>query len=337
MTVVGTLTLCIVFLPGVQTGGPTDPRLVRPDPANATIEGRVLLPSGRSADGNVRITLSNAQNTLTTFFTDKHGEFRFLNLTEGTYYLQATGDAKYFEPVTETVRLGRGQMAHINLSLKPKTNTATVRPGSRVVSAAELSSEAPIAARREYQQAVKLLGRQKREEAIEHLLRALSLYPEYLIARNDLGAQYLKLKRLDEAEEQFRRVLDADPKHYNSQYNLGLVFLERGRAVEASAQLVQAISIDPTRAEARLWLGVALFALGDLASAERELTRALISGGAEGVAAHYHLAQIYIKRGDDREAERALNAYLEEAPRGEYSEEAKRLLKAMEKPRNTRK
>lgn len=327
----GALTICFAFLLGAQASGPTDPRLVQPDPANATIEGRVLLPSGRSADGNVRITLSNGQNTLTTFFTDKHGEFRFLNLPEGTYYLQATGDAKQFDSVTETVRLSRGQMAHVNLSLKPKSETTSSSPGSRVVSAAELSADVPVAARKEYQQAVRLIGRQKREEAIEHLLRALSLYPEYMIARNDLGAQYLKLKQLDEAEAQFRRVLAADPKHYNSQYNLGLVFLERGRAVDASAQLMQAISIDPTRAEARLWLGVARLALGDFASAERELTRALISGGAEGVAAHYHLAQIYIKRGDEREAVRALNAYLEESPRGEYSQEAKRLLKILEK------
>jgi hypothetical protein len=64
---------------------------------------------------------------------------------------------------------------------------------------------------------------------------------------------------------------------------------------------------------------------GDLVSAETVLTKALVMGGHECVAAHYHLARIYLARGDKPEALREVRAYLEDAPRGEYIKEAKQL------------
>jgi tetratricopeptide (TPR) repeat protein len=76
---------------------------------------------------------------------------------------------------------------------------------------------------------------------------------------------------------------------------------------------------------ADLWLGFALLESGDLASAETELTKALVMGGSECVAAHYHLARIYLARGDRAEALRALQAYLKDAPKGEYVTEARQL------------
>jgi len=156
---------------------------------------------------------------------------------------------------------------------------------------------------------------------------ALSIYPEYLAARNDLGAQYLKLKRIDEAEKHFQTVIEKDPKNFNAQFNLGLVRVERKAYADAISELNKSIVIDSTRPVARLWLGFALLESGDLGNAERELTKALVMGGPQCVAAHYHLARIYLARGDSNEALRALRAYLEDAPKGEYAADAKQLEK----------
>ena len=81
---------------------------------------------------------------------------------------------------------------------------------------------------------------------------------------------------------------------------------------------------------ARLWLGYAFLETGDLATAERELTKALIMGGNQCVAAHYHLARIYLARGDKKEALRAVRAYLDDAPKGEYATEAEQLEKQIQ-------
>src|SRR5205085_5631475 len=163
-----------------------------------------------------------------------------------------------------------------------------------------------------------------------HFEVAVSLYPEYLAARNDLGAQYLKLKRLDEAEKQFQLVLVRDPKNFNAVFNLGLVRVERHDYQDAIAHLNQAIALDGSRPVARLWLGFALLEMGDPRGGERELLKAVVMGGPECAAANYHLAGIILGRGDSAEAARYLGVYLEDAPKGEYTEDAKQLQKKIQ-------
>jgi TolA-binding protein len=323
------VTSAVIFILAAYLQDNTSVRygVQRPDPNTASIEGRVTLPSGRSADLNIKITLSNSQSMLTTFFTNRHGEFRFPNLSEGTYYVRAEGDANIYEPVTETVRLARGQITHMTITLRRREEIVSRATGPMVVTAAEFDQQVPTVARKEYSAAVKLIAKGRRQEAIAHLKQAIVIYPDFFIARNDLGAQHLKLKQLDEAAEQFRLVLEKHPKYFNSIFNLGLVMIERKNYAEAINQLNRAIAIDSARPGARLWLGVALLEMNDLPGAERELSKALITGGGEFAVAHYYLAQLYLRRGDVTEAMRALKAYLEEAPRGEYAEQSRLLLK----------
>lgn len=320
----------LALLCSVQSGAQVlDPRLYGPDPNNASIAGRVLLPSGRSADANIKVTLSNQQSMLMTLFTSQHGEFQFLNLSEGTYFLQASSPSQLFDPATESIRLVRSQVGRINLTLRSRAATSNVITKAATVSSKELAQQAPPAARKAYAQAVKLIAKSRRTEAIQQLQQALTLYPGYLAARNDLGAQYLKLKQFQEAAQEFQRILETDANYVNAHFNLGLVWLEQQRYGEALAQLRQAMTLDQSRPDVQLWLGVALLETNDLPAAERALTKALITGGHELAVAHFYLAQLYLRRGDSTASARALKIYLEEAPKGEQAEEAKTLLKKL--------
>ncbi len=193
------------------------------------------------------------------------------------------------------------------------------------MSAAELKQSVPSAARKQYELGLKSVNKGNFQQAATYFQQALTIYPEYLAARNDLGAQYLKLKQIDEAEKQFEIVLVSDPKNFNAKYNMGLVQVERHNYTEALALLNQAVAIDSTRPVARLWIGIAKLELGDLQVAEQELTRALIMGGDECVAAHYHLARIYFTRGATDDAMRSVQSYIQQAPHGEFIKEAKEL------------
>ena len=301
-----------------------DTRYKTADTNNAVIEGRVALPSGFAAERQVKITLRNSQAIFSTRYTDKHGEFRFDNLSDGVYYIQAEVDGSEFDPDVKKIELGRGIVSEVKLQLIEKKLPLGFNT-SRVVSVAELRQSVPLAAKKEYEFGLKLVAKGDVANAAVHFQQAITLYPEFLAARNDLGAQFLKLKRLDEAEQHFQIVLRNDPKNFNAQFNLGLVRIERKDYAGAISELNQAIVIDSTRPVARLWLGYALLETGDFASAERELTKALVMGGLECIAAHYHLARIYLARGDKTEALRSIRAYLEEAPKGEYVKEAKEL------------
>jgi tetratricopeptide (TPR) repeat protein len=310
-----------------EVGSAQDSRTAHPaaDTNNAVIEGRVTLPSGLSADRNIRITLKNAQSVLNTFYSNKHGEFQIRNLSEGTYYVHAEVDDVNYEPVVETIMLGRGIVWTLTLQLREKPSRLAMSMGARVISAAEARQPVPVGAKKEYNLGLKFVAKGNFLQAAAHFKEAISIYPDYLAARNDLGAQYLKLKRLDEAEEHFRIVLERDPKNFNAKFNFGLVQIERRDYADAISQLNQAMTIDGGRPVVHLWLGFTLMEMGDLPNAERELTRALVMGGSDCVAAHYHLARIYLKRGDSSEASRAVRAYLNESPKGEYAKEAKQL------------
>jgi tetratricopeptide (TPR) repeat protein len=327
-----TLPLAICGISLAQDNMEVDTKYKTADTNNAVIEGRVALPSGFAAERNVKITLRNSQVILFTRFSSKHGEFRFDNLSEGMYYVQA--EIPEFESAEVKIALGRGITSEVTLQLGERKLPFAVNT-SRVVSVAELRQSVPAAARKEYVLGLKFVAKGDVPVAATHFQQAVALYPEYLAARNDLGAQFLKLKRIDEAEKSFQMVLDKDPKNFNAKFNMGLVRIERKDYLDAISQLNQAIVIDSVRPVARLWLGVALLESGDLPSAERELTKALVMGGSECIAAQYHLARIYLSRGDIPEASRAVRAYLDEAPKGEYANDARALEKKLkEQSRN---
>jgi len=294
------------------------------DTNDAIIHGRVSLPSGFTLDGYARITLRTDQSVLSTLYTNSSGEFQIRNLSQGIYFVEAEIPKSNFETAVRRIELGRGLTVQVNLELKEKKDPLG-NYSSKVVSAAELRQTIPSAAKKQYELGLKFVGKGNFQEAANHFQEALTIYPEYLAARNDLGAQYLKLKQLDEAQKHFETVLAADPKNFNAKLNMGLVQVERHNYADAIALLNQAIAIDSTRPVPRLWIGIAKLELGDLEVAEQELTRALITGGAECVAAHYHLARIYFSRGAIDDATRSVQSYIQLAPRGEFIKEAKEL------------
>jgi tetratricopeptide (TPR) repeat protein len=318
------IALVVWLFLSASVSAQVEPRYKTADTNNAVIRGRVTLPSGFGAEGYARITLKTQQSILSTLYTNNSGEFQIRNLSEGIYYVQAEMPQGNFEAVTRRVELGRGLMVDVVLELVETKDPTGNRVG-KVVSAAELQQSVPSQAKKQYELGLKFVSKGNFQQAATHFEEAVSIYPEYLAARNDLGAQYLKLKRIDEAEKHFEIVLGKDPRNFNAKFNMGLVQVERHNYIEAISLLNQAVAIDSTRPVARLWIGIAKVEQGDLDSAEAELTRALIMGGSECVAAHYHLARVYLNRGAVTDATRSVQAYIQQAPRGEFIKEAKDL------------
>jgi tetratricopeptide (TPR) repeat protein len=239
------------------------------------------------------------------------------------------GDPKLYDPATEKVRLTRGRELHLTISLKGNDEIAMKTSAGNMVSASESDQKVPASAKKEYEKGLRLINSGKPQPAIEHLNRAIAIYPDYHKARNDLGVQLLKLKRLEEAAEQFHAAIERSPKYFNPRLNLGLVLIEWKKYSEAMEEFRQAISIDSSRPAAHLWLGIALLETSDMASAERELLKALLLGGSAYSVAHYYMAHIHMRRGDNGEAVRELRAYLVESPAGEQAPHARLLLQRL--------
>jgi hypothetical protein len=187
----------------------------------------------------------------------------------------------------------------LTLRLLEKKEPDIRGPRGRIISAAELHQRVPAPARKEYDVALRRVTKGDVSQAATHFEQALAIYPEYLAARNDLGAQYLKLKRIDEAEAHFRNVLERDPKNLYAMFNLGLGRIERrdyaGAIGRCSLRLPRQLA--PTRTHGG-------FAMLEQVTCRppSELNKALVMGGGLCRCALPFGARLL--RGDNNEASR---------------------------------
>lgn len=292
-----------------------------------SISGRVVLPSGHPVEGAVRIALSTPEDPGLQTYTDNNGNFNFNNLTEGTYTIEVLADRKVYEPVSEAVRLVRSARMNLTIYLREKAKPS--HAAGNVISAAESNQKIPPSAKKEYEKATGLLDEGKALEAIERLKRAISIFPDYLIARNDLGVQYLKLNRIVEATEQLEAAVEINSKAFNPQLNLGIALVKHKKYTEALDHLQLAASLDSSSPAVHLYLGIVQVELDDLVVGERELTSALSIGGEQYAVAHFYLAAALMKKGERQPAIRELVAYLKTSPTGDEAGHARRLLEKL--------
>jgi tetratricopeptide (TPR) repeat protein len=85
----------------------------------------------------------------------------------------------------------------------------------------------------------------KVEAAEQELKAALSVDPQYLEAKVDLGVLYAKEGKKSEAKRLFRQAIEINPKSAAAFANLGLLFASEGNDREAEQQLVKADNTSP--------------------------------------------------------------------------------------------
>lgn len=308
-------------------GGRTGVELPRQtdDPTNkGSIRGRVLLPTGKFAPENLKVSLLTYRGVESVGFTDARGGFDFQNLTPGTYEVQVETMGLEYQVVNQRVQVFKGMPAVITVTLPDKPAGAVTK--AETVSLNELGADVPKDARKEFEAAKKAAENNKREEAVEHLRRAIAIYPGFVMARNNLGVQLMALGKLDEAAEELRKTVELDQKAFNPRLNLGIVLVEQERYFEATLILDQATALNPNSPAVQLYLGIAKLKLENLDEAEKHLKAAYTLGGSPYSIALFHLGELYISKGEREAAFRSLDAYLRESPSGANAAQARKLL-----------
>src|ERR1051325_7364078 len=177
--------LLLLLLTVTAAAQEVDPKQKVADTNDAIIRGKVTLPSGFAMEGYARITLRTDQSILSTLYTNNSGEFQIRNLSQGIYFVEAEIKNSNFETAVRRVELGRGLMVDVNLELREKKDPAALNRSGKVVSAAELQQTIPSAAKKQYDLGLKFVSKGDFQQAATHFQNALSIYPEYLAARND--------------------------------------------------------------------------------------------------------------------------------------------------------
>jgi type IV pilus assembly protein PilF len=152
-------------------------------------------------------------------------------------------------------------------------------------------------------------------------LRALELKPGYSEARNNLGVNYLEMKRWPDAIAQFQQV--QNDIFYQDQdsiaINMGLAHLGKGDFQQALVVLRAAVGRRPDDPRSRLHLGRVYFALDKSELAVEEYKKALKLNGSYANA-HYFLALAQVKLKNLGAAKSSFQEVLRIAPDSEIGQ-----------------
>jgi type IV pilus assembly protein PilF len=167
--------------------------------------------------------------------------------------------------------------------------------------------------------------------AEQKYLKAVSIKPDYSEARNNLGLNYLAMKRWDDAARQFKLVTDDIfyPDQETAVINLARAFYYKGDLDKALTILRSVVANDSRNPIARLDLGRVYFAKDktDLAIEEYKKSITLQRDYAN---AYYHLGLAYLKNKDNAAAIASFKEVVRIAPDaeiGQLSREHLELLK----------
>ncbi|HWC19210.1 MAG TPA: VWA domain-containing protein [Terriglobales bacterium] len=105
--------------------------------------------------------------------------------------------------------------------------------------------QAPPKAVSEFNKGAELLQHQKPKEAVAHLEKAISVYPKFISAHNDLGLAYQDLDDTLRARSEFELAAKLDDKFAGSFLNLGRLALAEKDFTSAESHLEKAAALRP--------------------------------------------------------------------------------------------
>ncbi len=159
--------------------------------------------------------------------TSDSGLYAFNNLPYGVYQIKVEPHGTNFESQSRRVQIesmsrsGRsGQSLQEDFVLVVRSESGrsgTSKPG--VI----FAQEVPEAARKVYDEAIKVLDSGKSvETGLEMLRKAIGIYPNYYLALERLGMEYVKREQYDRATDVLTKAVGVNPRADQSFYWLGI-------------------------------------------------------------------------------------------------------------------
>jgi Flp pilus assembly protein TadD len=303
-----------------------------------SIQGYIFFPSGRRAEGSIVVKLQPMHAGEITVLPDSSGAFTFSNLAPDNYTVvvnagndyEIARDSVYIDADPDLSRSGarlppNPRRYTVMIHLQPKPGAATAKPG--VLDAA--LAEVPEKARKLYDKALEQSRAGETEKAIDSLKEAISIYPKFPLALNELGVQYLKLGQTEKALDVLRTAVKLNPDGPGPKLNLGIALLERKQLAEAEDQLRGALKLNSSMPTGHMYLGICLIRRNNLDDAEKELLSAIQGSGNQLGLAQYYLGGIYWKKEDFPRAVTALEEYLRLTPNSPDAERVRGTIKTL--------
>lgn len=181
----------------------------------------------------IQMTLVSDQGFVDVVFTDSKGKYLMRTpRTVGAYYtVTIETDNQTYGTTTASIRIDAGNPREIAVFLNPYFPPKSSKAG--VVDVSEFEGSIPAPARAAYKRGMVFVGEQQFDQAISSFEEAVTIYPQYVRALNDLGVTLMKFDRLDEAAVRLRAAVDISKRLFHPRMNLGIVLNRQHKFQEA--------------------------------------------------------------------------------------------------------
>jgi tetratricopeptide (TPR) repeat protein len=272
-----------------------------------TISGFVFDSNRRPLEGLFVELQTDVRSFLRKTRTDGSGRYLFSGVSSGTFYIRVLAIGTNFEEQTQEVNIvnfsdvnrpgGISAPDHrqVDFTLQPAKNGNAVGAGDAI-----FVQDVPPQAKRLYETGVANLENGRKEMGLAELRQSLETFPDYYVALDRLGNEYLQIGLTNGEIPYFEAALvlltksaTVNSRSYTSFYGLGVCKYNLKQMPEAVKNLEKAVSLKPDSVNAIVLLGMALHQTGNLAEAEKILVKAKKLAPAPIADVQLHLAKIY--------------------------------------------
>ncbi|MGC8492343.1 MAG: tetratricopeptide repeat protein [Syntrophobacteraceae bacterium] len=197
----------------------------------------------------------------------------------------------------------------------------------------EAERERPHDAGIEYDLALAYNQRGFKDQALQHIKKALEIKPDYPEALNTIGYMYAVNGQFDLAKDSFTKALN-DPFYQTPQipaYNLGRLYEDRGDYTNALAYYRQAVKLAPGYAQAWYEIGRVLERTGKNDEARNAYEKA-VQESSDMPQAWLRLGIMSYRAGDFKSAAGAFGQVQRAAPGSALANEAQKYLQKINTP-----
>jgi tetratricopeptide (TPR) repeat protein len=249
-------------------------------------------------------------------FTNAEGRTEFTRVPVGNYHVVVTGEGieEADSGMFEVDRRKTSQDLFITVRRSSEANSNGTGAGSASVSALDLN--VPDTARKEFEKANEDMVRQDWTRAQQRLNRAISAYPQYAQAYNNLAAVYGHLNDPTHARESLEKAVELNDHLVPALVNLAKLCFQDKNAARAETLLENAGRAEPNNPEAMTLLAQAqlLNKHFDAAVATAHSVHAMPHQNFAVV--HYIAARAFERENRLQDALAELQVFLTEEPKG---------------------
>jgi Flp pilus assembly protein TadD len=291
--------------------------------AQRPISGRLIFENGEVVCEQQCIVslVAFGGRPVETVLADLGAHFGFSSVPRGGSY-SIRVEIEGYEPVMQPIQeyesgLGMNVLVHL---VRKQSQSVSSAAGD-VVDVSEFLKRYPKKAVSLFEKGSEALKKNKNNDAVEYLEKAVQLAPAFYEAHNQLGVAYRQAGRFEDAEREFLKAHELNAAGVQPLVNLTTLYLEENDSVSAVRVGEQAVRANSRSAPAFFTLGVALYKAAQLDRAEAALKRAL-DLAPKMANVRLMLANVYMKlRRYDNTLEQ-LNAYITENPNGQQLKDA---------------